>query len=172
MGSQRVRHNWAAFTHSLTWELLISNIFITFLYFIHLFGCMWDHGSPTRDWTSDPALGAWNLNHWTSTEVQPTVVLMSWDTGHAGVCRWMQVSPLQKAAECLQQTVYKSGTSESAHKMQTAYLFSYLSFARIDQTILNSKSKDSSWYNFNPYLYFKTWWFGGSAQKMKCVMLS
>ena len=68
---------------------------------------------------------------------------MSWDTRHAGVCRWMQVSRLQKAAECLQQTVYKSGTSESSHKMQTAYLFSYLSFARIDQTILNSKSKDS-----------------------------
>ena len=53
------------------------------------------------------------------------------------------MSQLQKAAECLQQTVYKSVTSESAQKMQAASVFSCLPFAAIDQTILNSKLKDS-----------------------------
>lgn len=72
-----------------------------------------------------------------------TVVLMSWDIGHAHVCRWMQVSQLQKAAKCLQRTVYKSVPSESAHKMQAASVFSCLPFAAIDQAILNSELKDS-----------------------------
>ena len=29
---------------------------------------MWDHGSPTRDWTHTPCIGRWNLNYWTIRE--------------------------------------------------------------------------------------------------------
>ena len=30
---------------------------------------MWNHSSPTRDWTTPPALGAESLNHWTTSKV-------------------------------------------------------------------------------------------------------
>ena len=34
---------------------------------------MWDLSFLTRDWTCTPCIGKWNLNHWTSREVQTII---------------------------------------------------------------------------------------------------
>ena len=78
MGLQRVRHDWAANTHTHTsfWIWIIFKVFIESLTILLLFYVlffwprgMWGLSSATRNQTHTSCTGRLSLNHWITREV-------------------------------------------------------------------------------------------------------
>ena len=60
-----VTNSWTWLSDWTDWLRKSMDSWGPFFYFFATLFSMWDLSSPAKDWTHNPALEAWSLNHWT-----------------------------------------------------------------------------------------------------------